>query len=365
MTDRRLRARDIGIEIGRLPTGPNNAITDVAGVAVGHCTVKFGESTDEPGTGPSRTGVTAIWPHTDELVANPVAAGFFSLAGTGELTSRSVIEELGRINTPIGLTSTMSVGIVYNGICRYMIERFPHVAEAKNFVIPVVGECDDSNLHDALGEHLTKEHVYQALDDAQTGPVIEGAVGAGTGMHLYRFKGGIGTSSRVLPDADGGWTVGVLTLTNFGARHRLTVDGVPVGRHFPLENVETADHDEGSGIVVVATDAPLDPRQLNRVAKRAALGLGRTGSYGGDGSGELLIAFSNTYRPDIDALVSQQRVIESPAIDAIFEATVEATEESVINALCMSETTDGRYGRTMECIPLDRLRELMSHYRQG
>lgn len=359
MTDRRARARDLGVSIGRLSTGPLNTITDVDGVEVGHATVKFGTPEDPPGTGPARTGVTAIWPHRNDIFRRPVAAGFFALSGTGEMTGRSEIEELGRISSPIGLTNTMSVGTVYEGICRYLVEHDSGVGGADGPLIPVAAECDDSNLHDARGFHITTEHVYQALDSATGGPVQEGAVGSGTGMHSFRFKGGIGTSSRVLGE---GWTVGVLTMTNFGSRHRLTVDGVPVGRHFPLEGENAEASDEGSGIVVIATDAPLDARQLARVAKRASLGLARTGSIGAEMSGELLVAFSTTYLPDTNSVVTEHQVIESTAIDGVFEAAVDATEESVLNALCMAETTDGRYGRRLEAIPLDQLQDLLRVY---
>jgi D-aminopeptidase len=356
----RCRARDLGIRIGNLDTGPNNAITDVVGVQVGHCTVSHGDGTEPAGSGPSRTGVTAIWPHREDIVRHPVAAGFFSLSGTGEMTGRSEIEELGRICTPIVLTNTMGVGIGYEGACRYLMDHDIAVGDDDpGFVIPVVAECDDSFLHDVRGAHLTVNHVAAALDAASSGPVPEGAVGSGTGMHSFRFKGGIGTSSRVLSAEFGGWTVGVLTMTNFGARHRLTIDGIPAGRWFPLTEEVDPTRDEGSGIVVVATDAPLDARQLNRVAKRASLGLARTGSIGANGSGELLLAFSTTFRPQSAQRVSTHEVIDGYWIDPIFEAAIDATEESVLNALFMATTTSGRKGRSRQAIPLDRVREIL------
>lgn len=365
MNEPRARARELGISIGELPAGAHNAITDVAGVEVGHATVHWGDASLPAGDGPARTGVTAIWPARD-IREKPVAAGFFALAGTGEMTARSEIEELGMFSSPVLLTNTMSVGAVYDAVCRYFVERDPEVG-ASTVMIPLVAECDDSTLHDTRGFHITREHVYTALDSATSGPVAEGCVGGGTGMHCFQFKGGIGTASRVLPESAGGWTVGVLVQTNFGRRHRLTVDGVPVGRHLPLTRPvrePMPEGDEGSGIVVVATDAPLDGRQLARVAKRAALGLGRTGSTGGNGSGELLLAFSTGYRPDTDA-VSTRAIVEGDAIDPIFAATVDATEESVLNALCMATTTDGRHGRVLEALPLDRLRELLAMYGRG
>jgi D-aminopeptidase len=357
MEDARVRLRELGVRVGRLDTGRWNAITDVPGVAVGQTTVRFGESTAMPGSGPSRTGVTVIWPHRDDLVRHPVAAGFFALSGNGELTGRSCIQELGRINTPVVLTNTMSVGVVYDAVCRYLVERDTGVGDEAGVQIPVVAECDDSRLHDARGFHITTQHVHDALDNARSGPVDEGCVGAGTGMHCFRFKGGIGTSSRRVANPDTGWTVGVLALTNFGSRHRLTVAGVTVGEHFPLADPPPAD--DGSGIVVIATDAPLDGRQLARVAKRASLGLGRTGSTGAESSGELLLAFSTTYRPAPDDVTTSHDVVDGSAVDLVFEAAVDATEEAVLNAMCMATTTDGRYGRVLEAIPLDRLTEIL------
>ena len=289
----RLRLRALGVEIGGYAVGANNAITDVAGVEVGHHTVRWGDGSEALGKGPARSGVTAIWPHRDDLINNPVAAGFFSLSGTGEMTARSEIEELGRINTPIVLTNTMSVGLAYDATCRYLAELDPELGNQHGVLIPVVAECDDEYLHDVRGFHVTHEHVHSALDAAKTGPVDEGCVGSGTGMICFGFKGGIGTSSRVLSEELGGWTVGVLVMTNFGRRSRFTFAGVPLGKHFPRETREarrdtrpsgdgsapTVDprptsRADGSCIVVVATDAPLDGRQLARLAKRAALGLG-------------------------------------------------------------------------------------------
>lgn len=362
----RVRARDLGVAIGTYPTGQHNAITDVEGVEVGHTTVSWGDASLPPGQGPARTGVTVVWPHRDDIARNPVAAGFFALSGTGEMTARSEIEELGRVNTPLALTNTMSVGIVYDSVCRYLFERDPTLAGDVGVVIPLVAECDDTHLNDSRGFHVTREHVYAALDGAAGGPVEEGCVGAGTGMHLFGFKGGIGTSSRVLPRDEGGWTIGVLVLTNFGRRPRLTVDGVPVGRLWEgagngEQGVAGTGEDEGSGIVVVATDAPLDGRQLARVAKRASLGLGRTGSTGGNGSGELLVALSTSYRLGGSG-VFERPILDGGAIDPIFAATVDATEEAVLNALFMATTTDGRAGNVDEAIDIERVVELMQQF---
>jgi D-aminopeptidase len=401
---RRVRARELGIVIGSYPPGQHNAITDVAGVAVGHATVSWGDGSEPLGNGPSRSGVTAIWPHHDDIIRNPVAAGFFALAGTGEMTARSEMEELGRINTPIVLTNTMSVGLAYDAVCRYLVERDLELGNEEGVLIPVVAECDDEYLHDVRGFHVTREHVYQALDAAAPGAVAEGCVGGGTGMICFGFKGGIGTSSRVVPD---GWTLGALVMTNFGRRSRLTIGGLPwheatgegsgagypragggqgsgssergagdgspthpasriphpdlptssrVTRHASLRGGDRVD---GSCIVVVATDAPLDGRQLARLAKRAGLGLGRTGSAGENGSGELLMAFSTTYRPRQGPVVSEQRIIEGEGVNDLFAAAVDATEEAVLNSLCMATTTTGRYGRVIEALPLERVRALL------
>lgn len=378
MTER-MRARELGLTIGTYPTGQHNAITDVAGVEVGHTTVSWGTGDLPDGQGPARTGVTAIWPRRydpaggdDDLLTRPVAAGFFALSGTGEMTGRSEIEELGRINTPIVLTSTMAVGTAYDAVCRYLVERDERVGGAEGVVIPIVAECDDEYLNDARGFHVEREHVVAALDAATGGPVAEGCVGSGTGMACFGFKGGIGTSSRIVAAGEERWTVGVLTMTNFGRRSRLTIDGVPVGRLIPWgseaerpEDSHGGDRVDGSCIVVVATDAPLDGRQLARLAKRAALGLGRTGSAGENGSGELLMAFSTGYRPGQGMGVSEQRIVEGESVNDLFAAVVDATEEAVLNSLCMAETTTGREGRTIHALPLDRVRALLAEYGRG
>jgi len=360
--DERLRARDLGVTIGSYAPGAHNAITDVPGVEVGQTTVRWGAPDLPPGEGPACTGVTVIWPARDVL-DNPVAAGFFALSGAGELTDRSEIEELGHIGTPIALTGTMQVGLVYDAICRYFIERVPGIGGEQGVLIPVVAECDDSYLHDARGFHLTHEHVYAALDSATGGPVAEGCVGGGTGMVCFNYKGGIGTSSRLLPPEHGGWTVGALVMTNFGRRSRLSFAGVPLGLHLPaVPGEQPAPSDRGLCIVVIATDAPLDGRQLARVAKRGALGLGRTGSTGSNGSGELLIAFSTGYRPREPPGTARRLTIESDAIDPIFVATIDAVEEAVLSSLCMATTTTGRYGRVVPALDLQLVRAALARY---
>jgi D-aminopeptidase len=374
VSEERVRLRELGVSIGNYPTGTWNAITDVAGVEVGQTTVAWGDGSAPLGSGPARTGVTAIWPQREGLLLQPVAAGFFALSGTGEMTARSEIEELGRINTPIVLTNTMSVGLAYDAVCRYLARQDPELGNQHGVLIPVVAECDDEYLNDVRGFHVTREHVDSALDAARTGPVDEGCVGSGTGMICFGYKGGIGTSSRKLPEDLGGWTVGVLTMTNFGRRNRLTFAGLPLGRELTVgtrdvgrglrgetpPNPASSDRVDGSCIVIVATDAPLDGRQLARLAKRASLGLGRTGSAGENGSGELLMAFSTTYRPQVGPGTTTQTVIDGESVNDLFAAAVDATEEAVLNSLCMATTTTGRYGRVVEALPLDRVRTALA-----
>ncbi|MFL5762129.1 MAG: P1 family peptidase [Thermomicrobiales bacterium] len=355
----RPRARDLGISIGLLPPGPLNAITDVADVRVGHSTVIWGDPPGGPRQGPARTGVTAIWPGED-LFAGPVPAGYDILNGTGEVTGLQQIHELGLIDTPILLTSTLAVGMVAHATCAYLIENDSGLLQSGDVFIPIVGECNDADLNDAYGLHVKPEHVYEALSSATSGPVVEGCVGGGTGMICYEFKGGIGTSSRVLAAEDGGYTVGVLLMCNFGRRPRLAIAGKPVGQWLPLEEPIRsggADADPGSCIVVVATDAPLTNHQLNRIAKRAGLGLARTGSFASNGSGEIIISFSTGYRMPRAGLTYAVELVRDDAINSLFAATVEATEEAVINALCAATTTTGIGGHVVEAIPIDRLRE--------
>jgi len=355
----RARARELGITIGLLPPGPLNAITDVAGVRVGHSTVVWGDPPGGTGQGPARTGVTAIWPG-ENIVELSVSAGYDILNGTGEVTSLQEIHELGRIGSPILLTNTLSVGMVYHATCQYLIEHDQALIASGDVLIPVVGECNDAWLNDAYGLHVKPEHVYEALTTATSGPVTEGCVGGGTGMICFEFKGGIGTSSRVLPREQGGYTVGVLVMTNFGRRARLSIAGKPVGQWLPVDapiRSRRREDDPGSCIVVVATDAPLTSHQLNRVAKRAGFGLVRTGSIGGEGSGEIIVSFSTAYRFQRSGLTYSVDLVRGNEIDPIFAATVEAAEEAVINSLCMATTTTGVDGHTVEAIPLDRLRE--------
>jgi len=353
----RPRARDLGIAVGVLPAGPLNAITDVPGVRVGHCTVSWGGPELPHGSGPARTGVTAVFPHDGDLWNERVVAGAFVANGVGEVIGISAIREWGLIETPILLTNSQSAGAVYDAAVRWMMDRDPRVG-VDDAVIPVVGECDDGFLNDLRGMHVHAEHVRAALDSAAAGPVTEGCVGAGTGMSCYDFKAGIGTSSRGVTAHGRSYTVGVLALTNFGFRRRLQVDGVPVGRE--IADLMPLDNREGSCIVVLATDAPLSARQCERMAKRCSLGLAATGSYASDGSGEIMVAFSTACRlPRQSAGPLALTSVTNDQTYELFEGAVDATAESVVNALCAARTTVGRDGNVAYELPVARLLDAM------
>ena len=343
----RARARERGLEFGELPTGPLNAITDVTGVLVGHVTCW----SDEP---VARTGVTAILPAPlTEVFHRPPAAGVAVLNGVGELTGSISIGELGFLDTPIMLTGTTSVGRVYDAVVDAMFDAVPAVGD-DDVVAPVVGECNDSWLDDARRRNVTVAHARAAIDVAASGPVAEGVVGAGTGMIAMEHKSGIGTSSRVI---DGIGTLGVLVLANFGGFRQLRVSGVPVGR---LLDGGVPPNDRGSCIGVVCTDIPLDSRQLTRVARRVGLGLARIGSFGGHGSGDIFCAVSTGHRPSrfASGRVTAE-LLADDEMDAVFAATVDATEEAVINALFVADTVIGRHGNTAPGLPVDRILELL------
>ena len=357
--DSRQRARKLGIVIGRHQPGPLNAITDVAGVKVGQVTLNRGEGALKPGQGPVRTGVTVIVPR-DDVWHKKVPAGFFVLNGTGEMTGLAWVAESGFLEYPIALTNTLNVPRVADGVMSWMIKRYPEIGITDDTLTPVVAECDDSRLNDSQGRHVSEQDVMTALDNAATGSVAEGAVGAGTGMVSYGFKGGIGTSSRKLSREEGGYTVGVLVNANHGRREELVVAGVPVGRLY--RGGEQASHGaEGSIIVVIATDAPLDSRQLGRLAKRAALGLARTGSTARHGSGDFMLAFStgNTIPHYPKEHTFAMTHLSDAHINPLLSATVEATEEAILNALTMATTTVGRDGHRVDAISLTALRALL------
>lgn len=363
-TDMRARLRDLGIAVGRYEPGPLNAITDVAGVKVGHVTLIEGEGKLAPGKGPVRTGVTVVVPR-DDVWHKKVPAGAFVLNGTGEMTGLSWVAESGFLEYPIALTNTLNVPRVANGVMTWMIKQYPGIGITDDTLTPVVAECDDSRLNDSQGRHVSEEQVEAALNMASSGPVMEGAVGAGTGMVSYGFKGGIGTSSRRLPDSDGGYTVGALVNANHGRREELVVNGIPVGTRYNLEDHAAVSGSEGSIIVVIATDAPLDARQLGRLAKRAALGLARTGSTARHGSGDFMLAFStgNTvpHYPK-DPIFSMTHLADTH-LNPLFTATLEATEEAILNALTMATTMVGRDDHRVEAISLPRLTALLSRRR--
>jgi D-aminopeptidase len=360
----RARARDLGIVIGKYQPGPRNAITDVVGVKVGHVTLVQGEGKLMPGKGPVRTGVTVIIPR-DDVWHNKVPAGAFVLNGTGEMTGLAWIAESGFLEYPIALTNTLNVPRVANGVMTWMIQQYPGIGITDDTLTPVVAECDDSRLNDSQGRHVTEADVITALDTASNGSVTEGAVGAGTGMVSYGFKGGIGTSSRRVSDQEGGYTVGILVNANHGRREELMVEGIPVGKRYDLDDHAAVSGSEGSIIVVIATDAPLDARQLGRLAKRAALGLARTGSTARHGSGDFMLAFStgNTIPHYPEALTFPMTRMADTHLNPLFTAAVEATEEAIVNALTMATTTIGRDDHRVEAISLSKLNALLSAHR--
>jgi D-aminopeptidase len=361
----RVRARELGIVTGELAPGPLNAITDVDGVLVGHETIVRGDGVLNVGEGPVRTGVTAVLPHSG-IWKVPVLAATHTLNGDGELTGTHWVRDLETLAHPVLITNTVSVGAVHDAAIAYAVER-----HGGGSYLPVVGETWDGQLNDIDGFHVKREHVYRAIDAARGGAVAEGNVGGGTGMVCYEFKGGIGTASRRLPASSGGFTVGALLQANFGRRASLMIGGVPVGREIPLParaagalDVTRAMGREGSVIVVLATDAPVSSRQLERMARRASLGLARTGTWSGNGSGDIFIAFSTANRFEHgDRPVEQTiRWYDPGRMDPLFAATVEAVEEAVLNALMKAETMTGVNGRTVEALPYDRLRDALRKY---
>jgi D-aminopeptidase len=359
-TGNRCRLRDLDVRLGGYPTGPNNAITD-AGVLVGHTTLIEGEGALIPGKGPVRTGVTVVIPHRGDIWNQRPSAGHFVLNGNGSMTGLDWIKESGLLEGPIALTNTHSVGDVYSGLIRWMQNKYPNIGTEEDTYLPIVGECDDSPLNDIRGMHVKSAHVISALDGASAGPVPEGSVGAGTGMTCYEFKGGIGTSSRVVKIGDKEFTVGVLVNCNHGGRDQLKILGAPIGQH--LEEELATKHVEGSITIIVATDAPLSSRQLDRVAKRAAMGLALTGATANHASGDFVVAFSNgrlVPRTSGDTLTLPE--LSDDNITEFFVATVEATEEAVLNSLCAADTLAGRDGNVSPALPLDRVRELLKQY---
>ncbi|HEX5732624.1 MAG TPA: P1 family peptidase [Blastocatellia bacterium] len=357
------RARDLGVPFEGT-AGPLNAITDVKGVEVGQVTLISGEGALKVGSGPVRTGVTAILPRGKQT-SDQVFAGWFSLNGNGEMTGTTWVEESGFLEGPVMITNTHSVGITRDAVIAW---RVKHNQMNQPWSLPIVAETWDGYLNDINGFHVKEKHVFDSLDNARTGAVAEGNVGGGTGMICYGFKGGIGTASRILDERAGGYTVGVLVQANFGRRDQLRVAGVPVGQEITenmLGSIETGlpREDVGSIIIVVATDAPLMPHQLKRLARRAALGLARTGSTSGNGSGDIFIAFSTA---NVEASkptgIAQLTMLPNDRIGPVFDATVQATEEAIINALVAAETMTGVDNHKVTALPHDRLKEVMKKY---
>ena len=375
------RARELGLAsaIGGTP-GPIDAITDVAGVEVGHTTLVEGDGPLVVGKGPVRTGVTVVHPR-GKANPDPVFGAWFTLNGNGEMTGTTWLQESGVLEGPVAITNTHSVGVVRDAILRWQVSR----PGLQPWGLPVVAETWDGKLNDINGFHVRPEHVLRALDEAAGGPVAEGNVGGGTGMVCHGFKGGIGSASRLLPGAAGGYTVGVLVQCNYGRRADLRVAGVPVGVEIPdLTECRTLDlqtdpprercgepappgeeprPETGSIIVVVATDAPLLPHQLKRVATRVALGVGRMGGFGGNSSGDIFVAFSTANpKAAVSGEVARVEMLPNAGMNPVFEATVEATEEAILNALLAAETMTGANGVRVEALPHDRLLAAMRKY---
>jgi L-aminopeptidase/D-esterase-like protein len=363
------RARALGVPFDGTP-GPLNAITDVAGVEVGHKTLVSGEGKKIVGQGPVRTGVTAVWPR-GKGTPDPVFAAWFSLNGDGEMTGTTWVEDSGLLEGPVMLTNTLSVGVVHHAVVQWGVSRSRDHEDDDTYPpwlasLPVVAETWDGTLNDIMGQHVKEEDALAAMEAARGGPVAEGNVGGGTGMICHRFKGGIGTASRLVEVEGTRYALGALVQCNYGSRRRLQIAGVPVGREIPdlMPERPRGDADQGSIIVVVATDAPLLPHQLERVARRVSLGLARVGSTSGNGSGDIFVAFTTANREAgrNRSGRSQAELLANESLDPLFEATVDATEEAIVNALVAAETMTGADGVTVHALPHDRLREVLRKY---
>jgi D-aminopeptidase len=366
-----VRLRDLGVVPGDLPAGPRNALTDVPGVRVGHVTLILGEGALQVGVGPVRTGVTAILPHAGNLFVEKVAGAVHTINGFGKVAGFEQVRELGTIESPILLTNTMNVGLVADAVGTYLMRDNPDLGVRTGAGNRLVGETNDGFLNDMRGRHVREQHVWQAIETATDGPVAEGNVGAGTGTVCFGFKGGIGSASRQL--FDGAVTVGALVQTNFGGRGHLLVLGAPIGKHF-LDRFLPAtlpEHPAGTGsiMMVLATDAPVSAHLLERMAKRAAFGLARTGSMCEDGSGDFVIAFSTTnrspqYRQEpLQRVTRAARLLEDAwTVSQLFTAVVEAVEEAILNSLVAAETMRGRDNHVVHALPRDELSSLLTFY---
>lgn len=351
----RKRLRDWGVRVGVLSTGINNAITDVKGVRVGHVTVTNGANV--------RTGVTVVLPHSGNLFREKVPAAIYTGNGFGKLAGSTQVQELGNLETPIALTNTLSVPVAMDAVTDYTLRQEGN-ADAQS-VNAVVGETNDGWLNDIRGKHIRKEHILEAIRKADTGKVAEGSIGAGTGTVCFGFKGGIGTASRKIPVSLGGYTVGVLVQTNFGGV--LQVNGAPVGKELNRFYLSDRLNDpvDGSCMIVVATDAPVDARNLERMAKRAIMGMARTGGIGSNGSGDYVIAFSTNPSlriPHSSPATLKTELLSNDAVSPLFLAVIEATEEAILNSLFMATTVEGRDGHTIEALPIEKVIEILKKY---
>ena len=367
------RARDLGLPFIGSP-GPNNALTDVPGILVGFTTIISGEGPLETGKGPVRTGVTAILPKGRQDRQEPVWAGHYNLNGNGEMTGTHWINEAGYFTSPICLTNTHSVGMVHHAVTGWMSRQYvSDFVEGHAWAMPVVAETYDGPANDINGRHITKQHTLDAIESATNGLPAEGNVGGGAGMMTYEFKGGTGTSSRIVTIGENTWTVGTLVQSNFGARHQLSILGVPVGLEMPHEapNTEAAEPEQGSIIVVIGTDAPLLPNQLRRLAKRGALGIARTGSSGGHYSGDIILAFSvanerKTNRRGLEEppVLQSMTNVDDHYLDVIYEAAVQSVEEAIINAMVAAETVPliKPAGKSWTAIDHEQLKAVMAKY---
>jgi D-aminopeptidase len=353
------RARDLGVPFDGTP-GPLNAITDAKGVEVGYRTLISGEGNLQMGVGPVRTGVTAIFPRGKQSV-DPVFAGWFTENGNGEMTGTTWVEESGFLFGPVMITNTHSVGVVRDTVIAWELKHGTPIPVEDWWSLPVVAETWDGYLNDINGFHVKAEDASTAMDGARSGPVAEGNVGGGTGMVCFEFKGGTGTASRKLPEKLGGYTVGVLVQCNFGERYQLRIAGIPVGKE--IKGPAIWSQETGSIIVVVVTDAPVLPHQLKRIARRVPLGLGRLGSISGNDSGDIFIAFSTANSgAGLAKKPANVQTLPNEDMDALFEATVQATEEAVVNAMVAAKTMTGVNGHTVEALPHDKLREVLKKY---
>lgn len=369
---RRPRLREAGIVIGGMPTGENNAITDVIGVKVGHVTlINDGADALPPGSGPARTGVTVVLPHGGDLYRRKVRAAVHTINGHGKVFGFEEVRELGVIESPIALTNTFNVGRVVDALVEYVIEENRDIGTTTGHLSlnVIVGETNDGFLNDMQGRHVRRDHVFEAIErarrSADRAPVDEGNVGAGTGTHTFGWKGGIGTASRVLPGKAGGFTVGALVQSNFGLPEQLMISGVPIGARLVPDAVDERSsggseaQDEGSIMIILATDAPLSQRQLIRMSKRAVIGLARTGGHMGHQSGEFVISFSTGnpvhHRTRESAEEEVLRIPDGVVMPGLFQGVVEAVEEAVLNALFKAQTLAGRAGNVRIALPLDRV----------